>query len=453
MNLSALISKYNVPGPRYTSYPTVPHWRTNEFSSSNYLSLLKQEFLKNRQKGISLYIHLPFCESLCTYCACNTRITKQHKVESPYIKAVLKEFKMYVDLLGEKPLIKDLHLGGGTPTFFSPENLSTLINGIKSLSVFTPDSDMSFEAHPANTTNEHLKTLYSLGFKRLSLGIQDFDEKVQDVINRYQTVEDVERVIACARETGYTSTNFDIVYGLPFQTLPTFTGTIDKVIKLKPDRIALYGYAHVPWVKPGQRKYSEIDLPKNEEKLNLYYMAKQKLAETGFNEIGFDHFALSNDDLYKAQFDGRLHRNFMGYTVSDTNMLIALGVSSISDIGCAMAQNEKHVETYEQLINEGKWPIVKGHISDETDLIIRGHILNLMCKYKTQLGELPIEKTIWENNGEKFNELQNDGIITLSDDKQIAITPLGRQFIRNVCMVFDRNLLWEEGTQKFSLTV
>jgi len=291
MNTIALLKKYNVAAPRYTSYPTVPFWDVDKFDNKQWLFSVKNCFDNRKNDGISLYIHLPFCESLCTYCGCNTRITKNHTVENPYIEALLKEWQMYVNVLGEKPKIKELHLGGGTPTFFSAENLSNLIEGILETSELIFDSEFSFEAHPDNTSEEHLQTLYSLGFRRLSLGIQDFDEKVQQMINRYQTPLQVELITKIARKIGYQSVNFDLIYGLPFQTLNGLEKTLNHVIRINPDRIAFYSYAHVPWLKPGQRRYTEHDLPNSEMKFELYNLGKSKLLQVGFEEIGMDHFA------------------------------------------------------------------------------------------------------------------------------------------------------------------
>ncbi len=295
-----LIKKYNIQAPRYTSYPTVPYWENN-LTTEQWKIEVKKSFDKtNANEGISLYIHLPFCQSLCTYCGCNTRITVNHAVEQPYLKAVLKEWEMYVDLFKGIPRIKEIHLGGGTPTFFSPLHLKELLEGIISKAKVCENYEFSFEAQPNNTTYEHLKVLRELGFSRLSLGIQDFDPKVQDIVNRVQPFENVERVTNQAREVGYKSINFDLIYGLPLQKKWSVIDTINKVNLLKPDRIALYSYAHVPWVKPGQRKFTELDLPKDEEKGELYETGRAMLEKEGYAEIGMDHFALKSDSLYKS---------------------------------------------------------------------------------------------------------------------------------------------------------
>src|SRR5690554_3514203 len=284
---NSLIQKYNVPGPRYTSYPTVPYWDDATFSAEAWQQTLKRSFDEsNASEGISLYIHLPFCESLCTFCGCHKRVTKRHEVEQPYIQAVLKEWELYCELLEEKPIIKEIHLGGGTPTFFSIEHLTQLIQGILSKSEIAAEHEFSFEGHPNNTTREHLQALYDLGFRRVSYGVQDYNETVQRAIHRIQPFENVKRVTETAREIGYTSVGHDIIFGLPFQTLENIEQTIIKTKALLPDRLAFYSYAHVPWIKGnGQRGFNEADLPSAELKRQQYELGKQLLAEVGYTEI------------------------------------------------------------------------------------------------------------------------------------------------------------------------
>ncbi len=435
-----LIKKYNVAGPRYTSYPTVPYWDTTPPTIEQWTNIVKRSFDETNQKdGIALYIHLPFCESLCTYCGCNTRITVNHNVESPYIDAVLKEWKMYQTIFGTKPRLKEIHLGGGTPTFFSPDNLKKLINGILENSEVCEEAEFSFEAHPNNTTKEHLKALYSVGFRRLSLGIQDFDPKVQEIVNRIQPFESVEKVVNAAREIGYESINFDLIYGLPLQTRKSVIDTINKVNILKPDRIAFYSYAHIPWVKPGQRKFTEADLPIDEEKRALYEIGKEKFSENEYVEIGMDHFSLKSDTLYKAAEKGKLHRNFMGYTHSYTQLMIGLGVSSIGDTWYAYAQNVKKVEEYYELINKGQLPIFKGHLLNEEDLIVRKHILNIMCKFETSWEQKEMQCEAVYNAIEKLEEMEKDNLIELNPF-HLKVKKSARPFVRNICMAFDARL-------------
>ena len=436
-NFNQLIRKYNVAAPRYTSYPTVPFWENDQFTAAEWQDRVALNFQQSKDAGISIYVHLPYCESLCTYCGCNTRITKNHKVEDPYITSLLKEWAMYKELLGEESLkIAEIHLGGGTPTFFTAENLHRLISGLLAGNEKTADASFSFEAHPANTTYDHLKTLFDLGFKRLSLGIQDFDERVQFIINRHQTVADVARVMDQARGLGYESINFDLIYGLPLQTAESVRMTIEHSMQLNPDRISFYSYAHVPWIKPGQRRFTEHDLPVGEEKLNLYKLGKQMIQESGYQDVGMDHFAKPEDALFIASIDGTLHRNFMGYADRYTPLLIGLGVSSISDAWTAFAQNVKTVEEYHQLIGEGKLPVVKGHILNQEDEVIRTYILDMMCRGKVVL------KPGFDKNAkiiERLQPLVADVLVSIDGDV-ITITELGKSFLRNVCMAFDERL-------------
>ncbi len=430
-----LLTKYNVAAPRYTSYPTVPYWDLDKFDAQIYLNRLKVNYAQVKSSGISLYIHLPFCESLCTYCGCNTRITKNHQVESPYIEALIKEWGLYTQLLGEVPKIKELHLGGGTPTFFSPANLHRLLSTI--LAGQTEKGDYSFEAHPDNTTPEHLEVLYQLGFTRISLGIQDFDPKVQFLINRFQTVEQVQTISAQARKIGYESINYDLIYGLPGQNLAGLKSTMESVIQLHPDRIAFYSYAHVPWVKPGQRHFTEADIPQGMAKFQLYEMGKEMMLAAGYQEIGMDHFALADEALYQSKLAGQLHRNFMGYTPTHTQILIGLGVSSISDCFSGYAQNEKKVEDYLKRVENAEFPIIKGHLCTPEDQAVRAQILALMCQEELDLNP----DQLAEIEG-RLSSLIADDLVEIKGYKLI-VKPQGKSFLRNICMAFDAKL-WEK---------
>ncbi|MEZ4968575.1 MAG: oxygen-independent coproporphyrinogen III oxidase [Flavobacteriaceae bacterium] len=453
--MTNLVQKYNIPGPRYTSYPTVPYWDLESFSGRKWQSTLIKNFNEsNGDEGISLYIHLPFCESLCTFCGCHKRITKRHEVESPYISNVLKEWKLYCDLFETKPRIKELHLGGGTPTFFSPENLTRLINGIFSSAIRAENYEFSFEGHPNNTTKEHLKALYDVGFRRVSYGVQDYNKKVQLAINRLQPFENVKNVTQWAREIGYTSISHDIIFGLPFQTKEDVAETILKTKALMPDRLAFYSYAHVPWLKGnGQRGYKDSDLPTAGEKREQYGMGKALLAEAGYSEIGMDHFSLRTDSLFKAMENGTLHRNFMGYTASKTRVMVGLGISSISDSWDSFAQNVKSLEEYGHLLENNIIPIYRGHILTDEDRVVRRHILNLMCNFRTS----------WNNQNERFNELDEvkdklkemvtDGLVVI-ESNSIYVTEKGRPFVRNVCMALDLYLHRKApDTRLFSMTI
>ncbi len=451
MNINAqqeyLIQKYNVPAPRYTSYPTVPYWDKEVPDAKRWMDVVKYTFAEsNATKGISLYIHLPFCEVLCTYCGCNTRITKNHSVEEGYIQAILSEWKLYLDQFSEKPVIRELHLGGGTPTFFKPDNLRKLLEGIYEGAILHPEKEFSFEGHPNNTTTAHLQTLYDLGFRRVSYGIQDFDLKVQLTINRIQPYENVKHVTEEARRIGYDSVNFDLIYGLPYQTPQSVSETIDKVAQLMPDRIAFYSYAHVPWVKPGQRSYSDKDLPDNAEKRALYELGLQKFKALGYTDIGMDHFALPQDALYKAYEQKELHRNFMGYTTFQTDLLIGLGTSSISDAKYGYMQNLKKVETYKEAVLKGEPAILKGHLLTEEDLLIKEAILDIACK-----GELSLSKELVallpEDVFAELSQMQDEGLVKLTEGK-LTVTEAGKAFTRNICMVFDLKLKQAEPAEQ-----
>lgn len=448
-----LIVKYNVPGPRYTSYPTVPHW-SNSPTENEWLNSVAMRFEDtNLRDGISIYIHLPFCESLCTYCGCNTRITKNHAVEIPYVDALLKEWSMYMARFKDKPRVREIHLGGGTPTFFSPENLQRLLDGILLNAEKSADFEFSFEAHPANTTREHLQTLFDIGFTRLSLGVQDFNEKVQKAINRYQTVEDVVDVMCNAKEIGYDSINIDIIYGLPFQTLQSIEETVTEICKLRPERIAYYSYAHVPWLKPGQRGFTDMDLPTDTYKRSLYELGKELLLNADYVEVGMDHFALREDELYRSLINQTLHRNFMGYTSRKSELLIGLGVSSIGDSWDMFAQNVKTLPEYYKLLEENKLPIFKGHILSNEDLLVRQLILDLMCQFSTSIAEYKKYDLHYAIFKSKIKPLIEDGIVEIIND-QLIITDAGRPFVRNVCMTLDSYLNGQtDNSQRFSSTV
>lgn len=450
-----LIQKYNIAGPRYTSYPTVPYWNIEDFQGKKWISTVKRSFDEsNSSEGISLYIHLPFCESLCTFCGCHKRITKRHELEHPYIKSVLKEWKLYRVLFKDRPIIKELHLGGGTPTFFSPENLKLLIEGIFTYADKATDYEFSFEGHPNNTTREHLQTLYDLGFRRVSYGIQDYNETVQKAIHRIQPFDNVANVTEIAREIGYTSIGHDIIFGLPYQTMEHVEYTIKKTTELKPDRLAFYSYAHVPWMTGnGQRGYKDSDLPKAEEKREQYETGKKLLGQAGYHEIGMDHFALKTDSLYRSMQSDELHRNFMGYTASKTHLMVGLGVSSIGDSWYSFAQNVKSIEEYQHLVENDVIPIYRGHILTNEDQIIRKHILNLMCHFETSWDAYRMHFKDLETVMNRLEEMEYDGLVEITSNK-LVVTEKGRSFVRNICMAFDVLLHRKApGTQLFSMTI
>ncbi len=360
---------------------------------------------------------------------------------------------MYLKQFPSIPRIREIHLGGGTPTFFSSDNLKKLIDGLFEKAERTDDYEFGFEGHPNYTSNDQLQSLYNLGFRRVSFGVQDFDPRVQYIIHREQSVEQVDKVTVAARNIGYNSVNYDLIYGLPLQTRNGMIETIGHVTRLLPDRIAFYSYAHVPWIKPGQRKFTEKDLPSANDKRMLYETGRQMLEEKGYIEIGMDHFALKTDALYKAAMNAGLHRNFMGYTTNSTRLLIGLGVSSIGDSWTGFAQNVKVFETYVQLVESGKLPLFKGHILTEEDLILRKQILNLMCRFETRWTDDEIEPDLAQEILDRLSEAENDGLISIHNNS-ILVTEKGRPFLRNICMAFDARL-WRKqpGSVIFSQTV
>ncbi|RKG29432.1 oxygen-independent coproporphyrinogen III oxidase [Acinetobacter tianfuensis] len=455
MQQHSLIQKYNVPGPRYTSYPTVPYWEEDQFSLDRWKASLKRAFDEsNGTEGISLYIHLPFCESLCTFCGCHKKVTKKHDVERPYIQAVLQEWDLYCQLLEDKPIIKEIHLGGGTPTFFAPEHLTQLLQGILAKADIAAVHEFSFEGHPNNTSREHLQALYDLGFRRVSYGVQDYNETVQKAIHRIQPYENVEQVTQWAREIGYTSISHDLVFGLPFQRLDDVLHTIQQTKRLMPDRLAFYSYAHVPWIKGnGQRGFKDADVPKDSMKRQCYEEGKKLLLAEGYKEIGMDHFALPSDAMHEAFLQGSLHRNFMGYTASKTQVMIGLGLSSISDSWYSFAQNEKKIEDYYARLEQGEIPVYRGHILSDEDLIIRKHILNLMCSFETSWQEESMAVPELSEILASLEEMQADGLLKLHPQR-IEVLDAGKPFVRNICMAFDLRLKRKMPENRiFSMTI
>lgn len=433
-----LSKRYNLAVPRYTSYPPVPHWHTDIFDVDE--SLERFSIAVAHKKEFSLYLHLPFCEALCTYCGCNKRITVNHGVESPYIETLLKEWKMYLKLLkGVDFRISGIHLGGGTPTFFRPENLDYLLTELLKKVDTVDHPAFSFEGHPANTTREHLEVLYRHGFRRMSLGIQDFDPVVQKAIHRWQSVEQVKKCVDDAREIGYSSVNFDLIYGLPFQNLAGLDKTFTEVTKMRPDRIAFYSYAHVPWVSKSQRAYDENDLPSPEEKTALYKRGQQLLAKAGYVDIGMDHFVLPGDELFHAREKHHLHRNFMGYTHDRETLQLGLGVSSISDGFEAYWQNEKVVEDWTDRVNKGELPIAKGHLMSGEEVSIRRRILDLSCYFKLAEHELITAMGLDPHLNAKLYSFIKDDLITI-DAEGLKVTKKGKPLVRVICAAFDPNM-------------
>jgi oxygen-independent coproporphyrinogen-3 oxidase len=437
--LDKLVAKYDIAGPRYTSYPTVPYWEANP-TQEQWVEHVRAALEQNALHGAALYVHIPFCRALCTFCGCNTRITRSHSFIAPYTEALLTELDLYLSKLGRSQLeLGEVHFGGGTPTFLAPEEFEALLEGLWARLRLRPDASVSIEVDPRVTTASQLELLARYGFRRISLGVQDFDPQVQEIVNRVQSEQQVREVTATARALGFDSVNYDLIYGLPLQTKTSVSSTMDAISRLRPDRIALYGYAHVPWIKPGQRRFTELDLPQGEDKRALYELGRERLEREGYREIGLDHFALESDGLWQALRSGTLHRNFMGYTTAFTRPLIGLGVSAIGDAGDAFGQNEKDLQRYQERVAQGELPIQRGHLLDAEDQVLRRHILRLMTRLETQW-EQPTDYTAYVKTAvERLSEPAADGLVTLAADG-CRVTESGRAFLRNICMAFDARL-------------
>lgn len=443
-----LAVKYSNPGPRYTSYPTIPSWSTDGVTQEQWKEAMVKGFNdSNETTGISMYIHIPYCENYCYFCGCNAHRTKDHSFEGPYVDALLKEWQMYLDVFPGTLNVKELHIGGGTPTFLSPENLIRLVDNLFRRVNRMDNHIFSFETNPRSTTKEHLEALYSVGFRRMSFGIQDFDPAVQQEINRPQSFELVREKVDLAREIGFTSVNFDLVYGLPKQNLGTITDTIQKVMMLRPDRLAFYAYGHNPHMYEGQRNFREEDLPVGDVKQELYDKGRAMLESIGYHEIGMDHFAIEGDALYEAARSGTLHRNFMGYTENTTQMMLALGSSSISDTWYAFAQNERTDGAYMQAVNEGRFPLHRGHLLTDEDLVLRRHILNLMCKQETFWEDPMLYTAELDIARYRLEDMENDGMVVLLENG-VRVTETGIPFLRNICMAFDARLWRSDSLSK-----
>lgn len=456
MSVSAtLLEKYDVPGPRYTSYPTILHWNSQPSQEEWVESVANSLNAGERDgTGAAIYIHIPYCQSLCTYCGCNSRITTKTSVARPYLLTVLREWELYRELLHNSfPIsLSELHLGGGTPTFLSADELDELISGILQHVRKTPEAEFSIESDPRVTTTRHLNTLARLGFRRLSLGVQDFDPRVQLAVNRVQSEEQVREVTETARAFGFNSINYDLIYGLPFQTVNSIEQTVAAVMNLRPDRIAFYGYAHVPWVKPGQRHFTDNDVPVGPAKRELYERGRELLLAADYREIGMDHFALEGDSLWQTATTGKLHRNFMGYTSRFVTPLMGLGVSSISDSWDMFVQNEKQIETYTSRVNAGELPIFRGHKLSHEDRVLRRHILNLMTRFETSWHEPQSFVAYLDDIDTRLADFNQDGLLR-SLPEGCEVTHDGRPFLRNICMAFDAHLARDTAAKQFSRTI
>jgi len=452
-----LLARYDKPGPRYTSYPTAPVWH-ERFGADDYRAALAAAGNRSGEP-LSLYVHVPYCEQMCWFCGCTTVITQNHDREDPYIDNVIREARMVREAIGAERPVAQHHWGGGTPTFLSPASMERLFLGIRELFPLTADAEVSIEVDPRVTTKEQLVLLRKVGFNRISMGVQDFDERVQKVDHREQTFEQTKAIIDTSRELGFLSVNMDLIYGLPHQTADSFQHTLNLVYELRPERIAYYSYAHVPWLKKHQRVIPEAALPRGEAKLSLYLAALQSFRDHDYEPIGMDHFALSEDELAVAARAGTLHRNFMGYTTRPAEDMVAFGMSAISDVAGAFAHNYKDVQSWQAEIEQGRLPTDRGLVRSEEDERRRRLILHLMCRFRVDFADHGGQGEFQRRYQPELQRLQpmvDDGLARITDEA-IEVTDAGRLFVRNLCMVFDAYLNAPESTDdkgpRFSRTV
>ena len=450
-----LLTRFDVPGPRYTSYPTADRF-VEAFSQVDLHQALdvRNHGLGQKNRPLSIYVHIPFCESLCYYCACNKIITKHHEKAEPYLRYLAKEVELYTSSIGIGQSVSQLHLGGGTPTFLSDDELRELMAVLKRSFSFVAGGEYSVEVDPRTVNDERLALLYELGFNRLSFGVQDFDPEVQKAVHRIQPAEQVFALVASARKMGFESINVDLIYGLPKQTPESFDRTLKQINELRPDRIALYAYAHLPERFKPQRRIHTQDLPPAASKLVMLSSAMRVLMAAGYVYVGMDHFALPTDALAVAKRQGRLHRNFQGYSTQPDCDLIALGVSSIGRVGPTFSQNVKTLDEYYDLLNHGRLPVVRGMALSRDDLVRRTVIMALMCQgsvlfESVELSHLVNFKQYFAPEMEALVAMQEQGLLTI-DETGIHVTELGWFFVRGVAMVFDKYLQADKNRARFS---
>jgi oxygen-independent coproporphyrinogen-3 oxidase len=457
-----LLGRYDQPGPRYTSYPTAPTW-SDAFGPAQYAERLRASGGRTG-RPLSMYVHLPYCESMCWFCGCNVVITQDRGKGANYVDEVLREAALARSLLGDdadRPVLQH-HWGGGTPTFLPPEHLVRLFEGLSALFPIAddPDVEVSLEVDPRVTSREQLAALRSAGFNRVSMGVQDFDPKVQETIHRVQPYELTEQLVDDARGLGFESVNIDLIYGLPYQVTESFARTLELALSLRPDRVACYGYAHVPWLKKHQRVIPEDALPSGEAKLDLYLQALAAFGAEGYVPIGMDHFARGGDSLAEAAEKGVLHRNFMGYTTSPAEDMLSFGMTAISEIDGAFAQNHKTLPEWLAQLDRGEMPVERGLQRDADDEARRRIILDLMCHFRVDFAEhggTESFRVAYAEELEALRPMRDDGLIEVEDDG-LVVTRLGRLFVRNLCMPFDAWLHKKKGTDgtgqaRFSRTV
>jgi oxygen-independent coproporphyrinogen-3 oxidase len=452
-----LLRRYDRPGPRYTSYPTAVEFHEG-FGADTYAAHLARAAAVP-DAPLSLYLHLPFCESRCAFCGCSVIVTKKRHVAEQYLGYLVREIAMVAAALRGRRRVVQYHWGGGTPSYLSPAQMQRLHEAVRAHFDLDPTGELALEVDPRVTSFEQLETLRALGFNRLSLGVQDFDADVQQAVNRLQSVEATGALVEHARALGFGSINVDLIYGLPRQALDSFARTIDTVIALRPDRVAAYSFAHVPWIRAHQKLLKVEELPSADRKLQLFVEARARFLAAGYAPIGMDHFALPGDELALAAAAGTLHRNFMGYTTRPAPDMIGLGVSAIGDVAGAFAQNTKKLSTYYAALDAGRFPVERGYALDADDRLRRHVVTQLMCNL--QLDTREVERRFDVDFGDYFAREQAElaeGPIAhgfLRDDGGLLrVTPRGRLFVRNVCMIFDRHLREKRAaTPVFSRTV
>jgi oxygen-independent coproporphyrinogen-3 oxidase len=450
-----LLTRFDVPGPRYTSYPTADRF-VEAFGEADYVQALRQRQsgAAGKQAPLSLYVHIPFCESLCYFCACNKIITKHKERAAEYLRYLRKEVELHTRHLGRGQAVSQLHLGGGTPTFMSDEELRQLMTLLREHFKFVPGGEYSVEVDPRTVNDARLAVLAELGFNRLSFGVQDFDPAVQKAVHRIQPAEQVFALVEASRRLGFESVNVDLIYGLPLQTPESFDRTLEQVNDLRPDRIALYAYAHLPERFKPQRRIHAEDLPAGAAKVAMLSRSLDALTDAGYVYIGMDHFALPGDALAVAKRQGRLHRNFQGYSTQADCDLIALGVSSIGRIGSIYSQNAKTMEEYVDLLDQGHLPVVRGLALTRDDLIRRSVIMALMCQGQLQYESINLAwlvdfKTLFAQELRQLEDMQAQGLVQLCKSG-IQVTAMGWFFVRGVAMVFDRYLQADRDRTRFS---
>ena len=436
----ALARRYDVPAPRYTSYPTAPTWSTQIGPAAYARALAAAD---RRDAPLSLYAHIPFCRHRCSFCGCNVVIARQRTTADPYIAAIAREVETVAAQLPNRRGLSQIHWGGGTPTFLDASQIERLWHALTACFTVLPDAEVSVEVNPEETSLDQLTLLRKLGFNRLSLGVQDLDPTVQAAINRDQPIELTRDMLQHARALGFSGINFDLIYGLPLQTQATWSKTLEQVIGLRPDRVAVYGFAFLPALKPHQRRLAAYGLPGGADKLQLFRLAYDAFTSAGYRPIGMDHFALPDDELSRAQARRALTRNFQGYTVQAATEVIALGATGISDIGGIYAQNAHVVARYEEEAVDGKLCTERGFVLSAEDRRRRQIISQIMCNFFVDLG--PDAGTHFAPELLQLAELEKQGLLRL-DGSQVELTELGRVFVRNVALVFDQ-YLHAEGAQ------